>query len=43
MCSSDLWDDYYPDFLDHYATLCRELDRDLKVEHAEALRNGTTG
>lgn len=37
------WDDYYPDFLDHYETLCRELDHDLKAEHHAAQRDGTNG
>lgn len=33
----------YAALLDHYKTLCRELDRDLRTEHAAAQRNGTTG
>ena len=37
------WDDYYPAMRDHYETLCRELDHDIRAEHLTAQRNGTTG
>ncbi len=36
------WDDYYPDMLDHYQMLCREVEHDLRTEqvalHAVNLR-----
>jgi uncharacterized protein YndB with AHSA1/START domain len=37
------WSAYSPAMLDHYRTLCRELDRDLRAEHASAQRDGTNG
>ena len=36
------WSDYHPAMVDHYATLCHELDHDLRSEQL-AQRNGTTG
>ncbi|AAT88294.1 hypothetical protein Lxx02520 [Leifsonia xyli subsp. xyli str. CTCB07] len=30
------WDDYYPSMLEHYETLCRELDHDLRTERLSA-------
>ncbi|MET3566695.1 MULTISPECIES: SRPBCC domain-containing protein [Microbacteriaceae] len=36
------WSSYSPAMTDHYRTLCRELDRDLRSEHTAA-RAGTTG
>ncbi len=41
--SLPVWDHYYPAMKDHYEVLCRELDHDLRVEHANALRDGTNG
>lgn len=38
-----VWTDYHPAMLEHYETLCRELDHDLRAEHLAAQRNGTTG
>ena len=37
------WDDYYPAMLEHYDTLCRELDHDLHAEHTAAQREGSAG
>ena len=41
------WSDYYPLFLEHYENLCRELNQDIKAEHATLHAvdrlNGTTG
>jgi hypothetical protein len=37
------WNDYYPDMLDHYESLCREMDQDIHAEqvalHAVNARN----
>jgi uncharacterized protein YndB with AHSA1/START domain len=37
------WNDYYPSMLEHYQILCRELDQDLKREHAAAHLEATGG
>lgn len=37
------WNDYDPAMRDHYETLCRELDHDLRLEHQAAQHNGTDG
>lgn len=42
------WNDYHPAMIEHYQSLCRELDHDLRAEHAalhavEARRTGTLG
>jgi uncharacterized protein YndB with AHSA1/START domain len=37
------WNDYYPALLEHYENLCRELNQDIKAEHAtlHAVERGT--
>lgn len=41
------WNDYQPAMLEHYENLCRELDHDIKAEHATLhavdRANGTDG
>jgi hypothetical protein len=36
------WSSYSPAMREHYRTICRELDRDLRSEHAAA-RSGAAG
>jgi len=36
------WSSYGPAMTEHYRTLCRELDRDLRSEHAAAARSAAS-
>jgi hypothetical protein len=37
------WNDYHPAMIEHYQNLCRELDKDIRVEHATLHAVGQEG